>query len=374
MEQANLTPLHAHSSHNEIFRCPLLFMCQVIYMKQQLENLYKQTIATIEKAASIDELEQIRVKVLGRKGELTQILRSLGTLPQEERIETGKLSNELKDSIEEALEKRKTQLTQQHINKLIMEDWLDVTLTKPGLLQEYQRGHLHPISQIQYEIEDIFTSMGFEILDGPEVETDYYNFEALNIPPYHPARDMQDTFWTEDGNLLRTHTSAIQIRGMERLKPPFRVIGPGRVFRYESIDASHENTFYQVEGMMIDKDISVAHLIYFMKTLLKEIFKRNITIRLRPGYFPFVEPGFELDIQCLICGGKGCSVCKYSGWLELLPCGLVQPNVLRYGKIDPDKWSGFAFGLGLNRLVMMRYGINDIRHFLSGDIRFLYQF
>lgn len=374
MEQANLTPLHAHSSHNEIFRCPLLFMCQVIYMKQQLENLYKQTIATIEKAASIDELEQIRVKVLGRKGELTQILRSLGTLPQEERIETGKLSNELKDSIEEALEKRKTQLTQQHINKLIMEDWLDVTLTKPGLLQEYQRGHLHPISQIQYEIEDIFTSMGFEILDGPEVETDYYNFEALNIPPYHPARDMQDTFWTEDGNLLRTHTSAIQIRGMERLKPPFRVIGPGRVFRYESIDASHENTFYQVEGMMIDKDISVAHLIYFMKTLLKEIFKRDITIRLRPGYFPFVEPGFELDIQCLICGGKGCSVCKYSGWLELLPCGLVQPNVLRYGKIDPDKWSGFAFGLGLNRLVMMRYGINDIRHFLSGDIRFLYQF
>jgi phenylalanyl-tRNA synthetase alpha chain len=216
--------------------------------------------------------------------------------------------------------------------------------------------------------------MGFEILDGPEVETDYYNFEALNIPPYHPARDMQDTFWTEDGNLLRTHTSAIQIRGMERLKPPFRVIGPGRVFRYESIDASHENTFYQVEGMMIDKDISVAHLIYFMKTLLKEIFKRDITIRLRPGYFPFVEPGFELDIQCLICGGKGCSVCKYSGWLELLPCGLVQPNVLRYGKIDPDKWSGFAFGLGLNRLVMMRYGINDIRHFLSGDIRFLYQF
>lgn len=374
MEQANLTPLHAHSSRNEIFRCPLLFMCQVIYMKQQLENLYKQTIATIEKAASIDELEQIRVKVLGRKGELTQILRSLGTLPQEERIETGKLSNELKDSIEEALEKRKIQLTQQHINKLIMEDWLDVTLTKPGLLQEYQRGHLHPISQIQYEIEDIFTSMGFEILDGPEVETDYYNFEALNIPPYHPARDMQDTFWTEDGNLLRTHTSAIQIRGMERLTPPFRVIGPGRVFRYESIDASHENTFYQVEGMMIDKDISVAHLIYFMKTLLKEIFKRDITIRLRPGYFPFVEPGFELDIQCLICGGKGCSVCKYSGWLELLPCGLVQPNVLRYGKIDPDKWSGFAFGLGLNRLVMMRYGINDIRHFLSGDIRFLYQF
>ncbi|MCX8124125.1 MAG: phenylalanine--tRNA ligase subunit alpha [Spirochaetes bacterium] len=345
-----------------------------MYMKKKLQDLYEQTVALIEKATTIDELEQIRVKVLGRKGDLTQILRSLGTLPQEERVEIGKLSNELKEKIENILETRKDQLTQQHINKLIMEDWLDVTLTMPGTLRKYERGHLHPISQIQYEIEDIFTSMGFEILDGPEVETDYYNFEALNIPPYHPARDMQDTFWTEDGNLLRTHTSAIQVRGMERLKPPFRVIGPGRVFRYESIDASHENTFYQVEGMMVDRDISVAHLIYFMKTLLKEIFRKETTIRLRPGYFPFVEPGFELDIHCLICGGKGCSVCKYSGWVELLPCGLVHPNVLRYGNIDPDEWSGFAFGLGLNRLVMMRYGINDIRHFLSGDIRFLYQF
>lgn len=343
-------------------------------MKEQLHSLYQNTIKTIETTESIEDLEQIRIRVLGRKGELTQILRSLGTLPQEERVEVGKLSNELKEKIEEALETRKAKLEEIRINKLIMEDWLDVTLSMPGSLKKLETGHLHPISQIQYEIEDIFTSMGFEILDGPEVETDYYNFEALNIPPYHPARDMQDTFWTEDGNLLRTHTSAIQVRGMERLKPPFRVIGPGRVFRYESIDASHENTFYQVEGMMVDKDISVAHLIYFMKTLLKEIFKRETTIRLRPGYFPFVEPGFELDIHCLICNGQGCSVCKNSGWVELLPCGLVHPNVLRYGNIDPDNWSGFAFGLGLNRLVMMRYGINDIRHFLSGDIRFLHQF
>jgi len=247
-------------------------------------------------------------------------------------------------------------------------------LAAPGSSRSFEPGRLHPLSQIQYEIEDIFTSMGFTVLDGPEVETDYYNFEALNIPAHHPARDMQDTFWTEDGNLLRTHTSAIQVRGMERLQPPFRVIGPGRVFRYEATDASHENTFYQVEGMMVDRDISVADLIYFMKVLLKEIFGREVTIRLRPGYFPFVEPGFELDIHCLICDGKGCSVCKQSGWVELLPCGLVHPNVLRYGKIDPDKWSGFAFGLGMNRLVMMRYGINDIRHFLSGDIRFLRQF
>jgi len=216
--------------------------------------------------------------------------------------------------------------------------------------------------------------MGFQILDGPEAETEYYNFEALNIPKHHPARDMQDTFWTEDGNLLRTHTSAIQVRGMEKMQPPFKVTGPGRVFRYESIDASHENTFYQVEGMMVDKHISVSHLIFVMKELLREIFQRDVKVRLRPGFFPFVEPGFELDINCLICGGTGCSVCKQSGWVELLPCGLVHPNVLRAGGIDPEKWQGFAFGLGLNRLVMMRYGINDIRHFQSGDLRFLYQF
>jgi len=221
---------------------------------------------------------------------------------------------------------------------------------------------------------DIFTSMGFQILDGPEAETEHYNFEALNIPKHHPARDMQDTFWTEDGNLLRTHTSAIQVRGMEKVRPPFRVVGPGRVFRYETTDASHENTFYQVEGMMVDRDISVSNLIFFMKQLLREIFKKDVKIRLRPGFFPFVEPGFELDINCLICGGSGCPVCKQSGWVELLPCGLVHPNVLRSGGIDPDEWSGFAFGLGLNRLIMMRYGINDIRHFLSGDVRFVYQF
>jgi len=185
---------------------------------------------------------------------------------------------------------------------------------------------------------------------------------------------MQDTFWTEDGNLLRTHTSAIQVRGMEKRKPPFRVVGPGRVFRYEATDASHENTFYQVEGMMVDKNISVANLIHFMKVLLREVFKTDVKIRLRPGFFPFVEPGFELDINCLICGGKGCSVCKQSGWVELLPCGLVHPNVLKSGGIDPSEYSGFAFGLGLNRLIMMRYGINDIRHFQSGDIRFLKQF
>ncbi len=217
-------------------------------------------------------------------------------------------------------------------------------------------------------------SLGFTVLDGPEVETEYYNFDALNIPADHPARDMQDTFWLKDGRLLRTHTSPVQIHGLEKLGPPLKIIAPGRVFRNEEVDPSHEHTFYQLEGMMVDRDVSVAHLIYFMKTLLSAVFHREVTVRLRPGFFPFVEPGFELDIQCLICSGKGCPVCKQSGWVELLPCGLVNPAVLRHGGVDPDQWSGFAFGLGLTRLAMMRYGIDDIRLFSSGDLRFLRQF
>ena len=223
--------------------------------------------------------------------------------------------------------------------------------------------------------------MGFEVLDGPHIENEFYNFEALNIPGDHPARDMQDTFWfkdekSEEGkkHLLRTHTSTIQVRGMMSRKPPFKFIAPGTVFRCERTDASHEMVFNQLEGMMVGKDISVANLIYFMKTTLKEIFKKDVEFRLRPGFFPFVEPGFELDIKCLICGGKGCSVCKHVGWVELLPCGMVHPNVLRAGGIDPDEYNGFAFGIGLDRLVMMRYGIDDIRHLQSGDLRFNTQF
>jgi phenylalanyl-tRNA synthetase alpha chain len=245
-----------------------------------------------------------------------------------------------------------------------------VTLPAPGI----RPGSLHPITQIQAEIEDLFTSLGFAVLDGPEVETEEYNFDALNIPPTHPARDMQDTFWLKDGHLLRTHTSPVQVRGMRALGPPLRMIAPGRVFRNEEVDASHEHTFYQLEGMMVDREVSVANLIYFMKTLLGGIFRRDVIVRLRPGYFPFVEPGFELDIQCLICGGVGCAVCKQSGWVELMPCGLVHPNVLRAGGIDPDEWSGFAFGLGLTRMAMMRYGIDDIRQLQGGDLRFLTQF
>jgi phenylalanyl-tRNA synthetase alpha chain len=235
-------------------------------------------------------------------------------------------------------------------------------------------GRIHPLSQIQYEVEDIFINMGFQIMEGPEVELDEYNFGKLNFTDDHPARDMQDTFWTEEGFLLRTHTSSVQVRAMEVLKPPFKIIVPGRVFRYEETDASHENTFYQLEGMMVDKNVSTANLIYIMKTFLSTFFEKDVTVRLRPGYFPFVEPGFELDIQCLICSGKGCQVCKYSGWVELLPCGLIHPNVLKAGGIDPQIWTGFAFGMGLSRLVMMRHSIEDIRHFLSGNIRFLEQF
>ena len=343
-------------------------------MLDKLNKIKTEAIDVINKAVSIQSIEDIRVEYLGRKGKLTLILRSLGDIPPEERSKIGKLSNQYKNELETEIENKKKQISTSDKSDILTREWIDVTLDQHDHTGSVQLGHLHPISQIQYEIEDIFTSMGFEILDGPEAESDYYNFEALNIPKHHPARDMQDTFWTEDGNLLRTHTSAIQVRGMENMEPPFRIVGPGRVFRYESTDASHENTFYQVEGMMVDRDINVSHLIFVMKELLKEIFKREVKVRLRPGYFPFVEPGFELDINCLICDGKGCSVCKQTGWVELLPCGLVHPNVLKFGKIDPEKWSGFAFGLGLNRLVMMRYGINDIRHFLSGDIRFLKQF
>ena len=234
-------------------------------------------------------------------------------------------------------ERRKSEFERAALAKRLDAEWLDLTVPAPGV----KPGSLHPITQIQWEIEDLFRSLGFTVLDGPEVETEYHNFDALNIPADHPARDMQDTFWLDGGYLLRTHTSPVQVRGMEKLGPPLRMIAPGRVFRNESVDASHEHTFYQLEGMMIDRDVSVGNLIYFMKTLLTAIFKRDVTVRLRPGFFPFVEPGFELDIRCLICGGSGCPVCKQSGWVELLPCGLVNPHVLRMSGIDPKRVEWF---------------------------------
>jgi phenylalanyl-tRNA synthetase alpha chain len=339
-------------------------------LDDQIQKLASETLARIEQANDLEALEAVRVDVLGRKGSLALVSKDFGKLPAEERAAAGKALNAAKQTLEGALEARKQAFSNQALAERLRGEWVDLTLPAPGP----RPGSLHPVTQIQQEIEDLFTSLGFAVLDGPEVETEYHNFDALNIPAHHPARDMQDTFWLEGGNLLRTHTSPVQVRGMERLGPPLRMIAPGRTFRNEEVDASHEHTFYQVEGMMVDRDVSVAHLIYFMKTLLSAIFKREVTLRLRPGYFPFVEPGFELDIRCLICGGSGCAVCKQSGWVELLPCGLVHPNVLRMSGIDPDQWGGFAFGLGLTRLAMMRYGIDDIRLLQGGDLRFLSQF
>jgi phenylalanyl-tRNA synthetase alpha chain len=335
-----------------------------------MQDLLERALARIDAAAGVEELETVRVEVLGRKGVLAALSKDMGKLTPDERAARGKFINTAKQALEEAYQARKSAFESAALAIRLDAEWMDLTVPAPGP----RPGSLHPITQIQWEIEDLFRSLGFSVLDGPEVETEHYNFDALNIPADHPARDMQDTFWLDGGYLLRTHTSPVQVRGMMKLGPPLRMIAPGRVFRNESVDASHEHTFYQLEGMMIDRNVSVANLIYFMKTLLTAVFRREVTVRLRPGYFPCVEPGFELDIQCLICGGPGCAVCKYSGWVELLPCGLVNPNVLRMSGIDPEEWGGFAFGLGLTRLVMMRYAIDDIRQLQGGDLRFLNQF
>jgi phenylalanyl-tRNA synthetase alpha chain len=335
-----------------------------------LEAIVPATLTRIGSAANLEQLETVRVEVLGRKGSLAGLSKEMGKLAPEERARVGKELNAAKQELEAAFDARKAEFDAAALNARLDAEWLDLTLPANGI----RRGSLHPITQIRQEIEDLFLSLGFSVLDGPEVETEYYNFDALNIPADHPARDMQDTFWLDGGNLLRTHTSPVQVRGMEKFGPPLRMIAPGRVFRNEAVDASHEHTFYQLEGMMIDRNVSVGNLIYFMKTLLTAVFRREVTVRLRPGFFPFVEPGFELDIRCLICGGAGCPVCKQSGWVELLPCGLVNPNVLRMSGIDPEEWGGFAFGLGLTRLVMMRYAIDDIRQLQGGDLRFLNQF
>src|SRR5476649_1495801 len=338
-------------------------------LDQSIREFESRSLARIQSALTAEELEAARVDALGRKGALAQVSSGMGKLAPDERSRIGKLLNAAKQALESAYDAKKRQFERAALTARLDAEWVDLTLPAPGP----RRGHLHPITRIQRELEELFVSLGFTVLDGPEVETEYYNFDALNIPR-DQARDMQDTFWLDGGNLLRTHTSPVQVRGMERLGPPLRMIAPGRAFRNESVDASHEHTFYQLEGMMVDRDVSVAHLLYFMKTLLTAVFQREVTVRLRPGYFPFVEPGFELDIQCLICGGSGCPVCKQSWWVELLPCGLVNPKVLRMSGIDPEEWNGFAFGLGLTRLAMMRYGIDDIRHLQGGDLRFLEQF
>ncbi|MBT3980348.1 MAG: phenylalanine--tRNA ligase subunit alpha [Bacteriovoracaceae bacterium] len=346
-------------------------------MMQKLDDLFTQFQSELKDCKNKQEILNLKPKYLGKKGEISNILKSLKDATAEQRKEIGPKSNEVKQNIEQLCAKSLQNFEIEEINQKLAKNKIDITMTNSVKEMGLRSTGYHPVTLIQREVEDIFLSMGFEILDGPHIEDDYHNFEALNIPSDHPARDMQDTFWFKDSvHLLRTHTSTIQVRGMEMegRKPPFKFVGPGKVFRCERTDASHEMVFHQIEGMMVGEDVSVSHLIYFMKTLLSQIFKKDVEVRLRPGFFPFVEPGFELDIKCLICGGKGCSVCKHTGWVELLPCGMVHPNVLKYGNIDTDKYNGFAFGLGLDRLVMMKYGIDDIRHLHGADLRFMTQF
>ncbi len=316
-------------------------------------------------------LKDIEREYVGKKGIVAAMLAEIPKLAPEQRKTQGQKANALKQSILSLVNERQQTFDTGKLDAARRADGFDPTLPPPLA----ERGSLHPITQVTRELEDLFISMGYEVLDGPEVELDHYNFEALNITQDHPARDSQDTFYCDpEGRLvLRTHTSPVQIRAMEKREPPFRVIAPGRVFRQETTDASHDHTFYQMEGLVVGRDISVAHLIGAMKTLLRGIFGRDLDIRLRPGHFPFVEPGFELDARCPFCR-SGCSVCKKTTWIELLPCGLVHPNVLRAGGVDPERWSGFAFGLGLSRLVMLRHAIDDVRHLLGGDLRFLEQF
>lgn len=335
-------------------------------MKKRLEELKQQVSDELKEIKNSEVFYDIKTKYLGRKGELTKILKEVKSLAEEERPKIGKLANEVKQELSEAFDKAEKNLKRQ------MSNFVSFDTTVPG--DRKQIGTLHPSTIVQAEIEDAFAQMGFTVFDGPQLDSDYYNFTALNIPADHPARDTQDTFWVEGGNLLRTHTSNLQVRMLEKHGVPFRGIFPGRVFRYESTDASHDHTFYQLEGLMVDKDINIANLIATMKSLLSAVFATDVTVRLRPGFFPFVEPGFELDIQCLVCGGSGCSVCKQSGWVELMPCGMVHPEVLKAGNVDPNEYSGFAFGLGLTRMVMMKYKIDDIRLLESGDLRFLKQF
>jgi phenylalanyl-tRNA synthetase alpha chain len=345
-------------------------------MLKKITDIQQQFHESLKDSSQKQDLLNMKSLFLGKDGKLTLLLKGLKDLTLEEKKEWGPKLQEVKMSLEKQWEQKFQEWEWKEVNDQLKQETAQSDIQDRRRLRGLNpQGGYHPIHSIQREIEDIFLSMGFEILDGPHIEDEFHNFEALNIPKEHPARDMQDTFWFEDKkHLLRTHTSTIQIRGMKERKPPFQFIGPGKVFRCERTDASHEMVFHQLEGMMVREDLSVAHLIYYMKILLKEIFQREVEVRLRPGHFPFVEPGFELDVRCMICEGKGCSVCKQVGWLELLPCGMVHPEVLRHGGHDPDKVKGFAFGLGLDRLVMMKYGIQDIRLFHGSDLRFLQQF
>ena len=339
-------------------------------MKEKIEALRARFASELSNATTPETLEALRVAFLGKKSPISDLMSELRNVPKEEKAEAGQLINTLKGEVADAIAKTGDRLKAE----ALMAEIRSAKKYNPTLPRRKRTGSYHPITLIQREVEEIFASMGFTVEDYPEIVDDYRCFEALNIPKHHPARDMQDTYYLENGQLLKTHTSAAQNAIMKKYGAPLRAIFPGRCFRNESTDACHENTFFQMEGMMIDENISISNLIYFMKTMLSEVFARPIDVRLRPGFFPFTEPGFELDISCLICGGKGCPSCKNSGWLELCPCGMIHPNVLREGGIDPDEYTGFAFGLGLTRLAMMKYGVKDIRDFNSGSLSALSQF
>ncbi|MCK4520548.1 phenylalanine--tRNA ligase subunit alpha [Candidatus Parcubacteria bacterium] len=338
-----------------------------------IKTIKKEAKKDIDLSKNLKELDDVYKKYLGKKGEITQVLRSLKDLPERQKKETGMLANKIKKELEIDIKEKKYvfQSADWLANKF--HDIFDISV--PG--KKPLVGHLHPITIVRRKVEEIFQQMGFSVIEGPEVETEWYNFDALNIPKDHPARDAWDTLWLKPENkklLLRTHTSPVQIRYMKKHQPPLRIIVPGRVFRHEATDASHDVQFYQLEGLMIGKDVSVASFKAIAKEFFQRFFNRDIKIRLRPSFFPFTEPSFEIDISCVNCQGKGCSVCKKTGWVETLGSGMVHPNVLKAVGLNPKFWQGFAFGIGLDRLAMMKYKINDIRLFYSSDLRFLEQF
>ena len=335
-----------------------------------LQALTAKAQSDIEAADNLDALDQIRVSYLGKKGELTSLLKTLGTLPAEERKSAGQDINRAKQDVQQALEARKLSLQAAALQAKLASERIDVTL--PGRGQS--SGGLHPVTRTMQRIEELFSQLGFAVEQGPEIEDDYHNFEALNIPAHHPARAMHDTFYFDAQTLLRTHTSPVQVRHMQRDKPPLRIIAPGRVYRCDS-DLTHTPMFHQVEGLLVDRDVSFSDLMGTLADFLKHFFEDdNLQTRFRPSYFPFTEPSSEVDIQCVMCGGEGCRVCGHTGWLEILGCGMVHPNVFKSVGIDNDEYTGYAFGMGVERLAMLRYGVNDLRLFFENDLKFLQQF
>lgn len=339
-------------------------------MKTALEKIRQSAVEELEAITDLKLLDTVRVKYLGKKGELTSILKQMGSLSAEERPVIGALANEIRTFIEEKIAAHTAELKSNEMQRQLLSETIDVTM--PG--KKHIMGKKHPLSIVLDEIKEISLGMGFDIAQGPEVEFDYYNFEALNLPPDHPARDTQDTFYITDNILLRTQTSPVQIRVMENQKPPVRIIAPGRVFRSDAADATHSPLFHQIEGLVVDKNITMANLKSTLETFIKKIYGEDSVVRFRPHHFPFTEPSAELDVMCYNCHGKGCRLCKGEGWIEVLGCGMVHPKVLSNCGIDPEEYSGFAFGIGLERIVMKRFGIDDIRMFYDNDMKFLSQF